>query len=79
MYLLQSLIIGSIVVHNEYNHWTHNKVAASIIGFAAAYAVTWVIFRLRQEFAVGGMTFQNWMPILLLIFLIWIIFSTVKN
>ena len=22
MYFLQSLIIGAVVIHNEYNHWT---------------------------------------------------------
>jgi hypothetical protein len=32
LYLLQSVIIGAVVVHNEYNHWTPNKVAAAIVG-----------------------------------------------
>jgi biotin transporter BioY len=43
LYLLQSVIIGAVVVHNEYNHWTPNKVAAAIVGIAAAYAVTWIL------------------------------------
>ena len=27
MYLLQAVIIGSVVAHNEYYHWTPNRVA----------------------------------------------------
>ena len=48
MYLLQSVIVGAVVVHNEYHAWTHNKVAAAMIGIAAAYAVTLLLFWLRQ-------------------------------
>jgi hypothetical protein len=40
MYFMQSLIIGGVVVHNEYNHWTPNKVLAALIGVGLAYAVT---------------------------------------
>jgi hypothetical protein len=36
-----------VVVHNEYNHWTPNRVAAGIIGIALAYVATWVIWQLR--------------------------------
>jgi predicted phage tail protein len=48
MYILQSVIIGAVVIHNELNHWTPNKVAASIIGIAAAYAATVILVGLRQ-------------------------------
>ena len=44
MYLLQGFIVGFVVVHNEYHHWTPNKVAAAIIGIGAAYAVTLALF-----------------------------------
>jgi hypothetical protein len=47
MYLLQSLIIGAVVVHNEYNHWTPNKLLAALIGVSAAYAVTRLIWQAR--------------------------------
>jgi|RhiMetdeSRZDD1v2_1073273.scaffolds.fasta_scaffold80057_5 hypothetical protein len=48
MYLLQGFIVGFVVVHNEYHHWTPNRVVAGIIGIAAAYVVTWVIWQLRR-------------------------------
>lgn len=47
MYLLQSLIAGFVIVHNEYNHWTPNKVAAAIIDIAAAYVATWILWQLK--------------------------------
>jgi len=34
---------------------------------------------LTGEFAVGGMTFQYWMPIILLIFLFWIAFNMARK
>jgi hypothetical protein len=43
MYLLQATIVGAVMIHNEYHHWTPNKVAAGIIGFAAAWLATWLI------------------------------------
>jgi hypothetical protein len=48
VYLLQSLIIGAVVVHNEYNHWTPNKVLANAIGIGLAYLATLAMVRLRE-------------------------------
>jgi hypothetical protein len=48
MFLLQATIVGAVMIHNEYHHWTPNKVAAGIIGFAFAYGATLVIFEVRQ-------------------------------
>jgi hypothetical protein len=47
LYLLQSLIIGSVAVHNAYYHWTPNQVLAGAIGIGLAWLVTQGIWRLR--------------------------------
>jgi hypothetical protein len=39
-YFAQALIIGSIVVSNEYLHWTPNKYLAGMLGVAAAFIIT---------------------------------------
>jgi hypothetical protein len=49
VYLLQSVIIGTVVVHNEYNHWTPNKLAAAAIGIGIAYVATWLLCRVRYR------------------------------
>ena len=48
MYFLQSFIVGAVVVHNEYNHWTPNKLVPVVIGIALAYLATVVIWRGRH-------------------------------
>jgi branched-subunit amino acid transport protein len=48
-YLIQSLVIGAVVVHNEYYQWTPNKLLAAIIGVIAAYLLTRVIWSLKRE------------------------------
>jgi branched-subunit amino acid transport protein len=45
-YLIQSLIIGAVVVHNEYNHWTPNKILAALIGVGLAYLTTRILWAL---------------------------------
>lgn len=48
-YLLQSLIIGAVVVHNEYFHWTPNKVLAAAIGVGLAYLATKLVMSVRRH------------------------------
>ena len=49
MYLLQCLIVGAVIVHNEYNHWTPNRFVPIILGGLAAYLVTLLLFWLRGQ------------------------------
>ena len=48
MYLMQSLIIGSVMIHNAYNHWTPNPYVAGIIGFGLAYAFTRFLWAVKS-------------------------------
>lgn len=48
-YLFQSLIIGGVVVHNEYYHWTPNKILAAAIGVGLAYLATRIIWKLKAR------------------------------
>jgi hypothetical protein len=45
-YLFQSVIIGGVVIHNEYYNWTPNKVLAALIGVGLAYGITRLIWSL---------------------------------
>lgn len=48
-YLIQSLIIGAVVVHNEYYHWTPNKLLAASIGVGVAYLLTRALWSLKSR------------------------------
>jgi hypothetical protein len=47
MYLLQVVIITGVTGYIISNHLTPNNYVAGAVGFAAAYVVTWIVFRLR--------------------------------
>lgn len=48
-YFFQSLIIGAVVIHNEYNHWTPNRVLAALIGVGIAYGLTRLVWALKRQ------------------------------
>jgi hypothetical protein len=46
---MQSLIIGSVMVHNEYYHWTPNKVLAAAIGIGLAHLFTRLLWAVKSR------------------------------
>jgi hypothetical protein len=46
-YLVQSVIIGAVMLHNHYYQWTPNGYLAGLIGVGLAWLFTQTIWRLR--------------------------------
>jgi uncharacterized membrane protein YgaE (UPF0421/DUF939 family) len=46
-YVIQALIVFAVMASNVHYQWTPNPLLAGIIGFGAAWLVTWLAFKLR--------------------------------
>jgi hypothetical protein len=54
-YLIQAAIVFAVMASNVHWHWTPNSLLASVIGFAAAWLVTWLFIGWSPRgYAVAG-------------------------